>query len=113
MNGYAIELGRWLGALQRDDERRSACCATTSASHEKRLREIVHEANNPLSIIHNYLHILELRLKDSSGNARTAAPDRGGNPPHGGDLQTRRRVPAAVCDGPPSKPDVRVRRAST
>lgn len=29
-----------------------------------RLREIVHEANNPLSIVHNYLHILELRLQD-------------------------------------------------
>ena len=27
-----------------------------------RLREIVHEANNPLSIVRNYLHILELRL---------------------------------------------------
>jgi signal transduction histidine kinase len=30
--------------------------------HE-RLREIVHEANNPLSIVQNYLHILELRLQ--------------------------------------------------
>ncbi len=28
-----------------------------------RLRELVHEANNPLSIVHNYLHILELRLQ--------------------------------------------------
>ena len=28
----------------------------------QRLREVVHEANNPLSIVHNYLHILELRL---------------------------------------------------
>jgi signal transduction histidine kinase len=64
MNGYAIELGRWLGALQRDDERRLRLLRDYQASHEKRLREIVHEANNPLSIIHNYLHILELRLKD-------------------------------------------------
>lgn len=29
----------------------------------ERLREVVHEANNPLSIVHNYLHILELRLQ--------------------------------------------------
>ena len=29
---------------------------------QQRLRELVHEANNPLSIVHNYLHILELRL---------------------------------------------------
>ena len=28
----------------------------------KRLRELVHEANNPLSIVYNYLHILELKL---------------------------------------------------
>jgi signal transduction histidine kinase len=33
------------------------------ASEYKRLREIVHEANNPLAIVHNYLHILELRLQ--------------------------------------------------
>lgn len=32
-------------------------------SEYKRLREIVHEANNPLAIVHNYLHILELRLQ--------------------------------------------------
>lgn len=30
---------------------------------EKRLRELVHEANNPLSVVHNYLHILEMRLQ--------------------------------------------------
>jgi signal transduction histidine kinase len=64
MNGYAAELGRWLGTLRRDDERRLRLVQDYRASHEKRLREIVHEANNPLSIIHNYLHILELRLKD-------------------------------------------------
>ena len=33
------------------------------AGEYRRLREIVHEANNPLSIVHNYLHILELRLQ--------------------------------------------------
>ena len=32
-------------------------------AEQQRLREIVHEANNPLSIVHNYLHILELRLQ--------------------------------------------------
>lgn len=64
MNHYATELGRWLHTLQRDDERRLRLLQEYRASHEKRLREIVHEANNPLSIIHNYLHILELRLKD-------------------------------------------------
>ncbi len=33
------------------------------ALEAQRLREVVHEANNPLSIVHNYLHILELRLQ--------------------------------------------------
>lgn len=32
-----------------------------------RLRELVHEANNPLSIVNNYLYILELRLADDTG----------------------------------------------
>lgn len=64
MSGYAIELGRWLGNLQDNEQRRLRFLQEYQATHEKRLREIVHEANNPLSIIHNYLHILELRLKD-------------------------------------------------
>ena len=64
MNGYAIELARCLHALQRDEQRLLRVLQEYRARHEKRLREIVHEANNPLSIIHNYLHILELRLKD-------------------------------------------------
>ena len=35
----------------------------------ERLREVVHEANNPLSIVHNYLHILELRFQDDPTTA--------------------------------------------
>jgi signal transduction histidine kinase len=34
MNGYAIELGRWLGALQRDDERRLRLLRDYQSSHE-------------------------------------------------------------------------------
>ena len=34
--------------------------------YEQRLREVVHEANNPLSVIHNYLHVLGSRLDDAS-----------------------------------------------
>ena len=30
---------------------------------EKRLRELVHEVNNPMSVVQNYLHILKLRLQ--------------------------------------------------
>jgi signal transduction histidine kinase len=64
MAGYAAELGHWLGQLRRRSELFADAIVEYRARHEKRLREIVHEANNPLSIINNYLHILELRLKD-------------------------------------------------
>ena len=30
---------------------------------ERRMRELVHEANNPLSVVQNYLHILQMRLQ--------------------------------------------------
>ena len=61
MSLYASALSRHLGA---DD--RAAVDGTALTRYrqreEKRLRELVHEANNPLSIVNNYLHILELRL---------------------------------------------------
>jgi signal transduction histidine kinase len=34
--------------------------------YDRRLREVVHEANNPLSVIHNYLHVLGARLDDEN-----------------------------------------------
>lgn len=36
---------------------------------EKRLRELVHEANNPLSVVQNYLHILQMRLQHDTSAA--------------------------------------------
>jgi signal transduction histidine kinase len=61
MELYAEALARRLArplreAAPRDD------LARYRQRAEKRLRELVHEANNPLSIVNNYLHILELRL---------------------------------------------------
>jgi signal transduction histidine kinase len=58
---YADELGRRL-------PRREAGTAAGSVERfqrraEKRLRELVHEANNPLSVVNNYLHILEITLE--------------------------------------------------
>lgn len=64
MAGYAAELGHWLGEQRRREAWLQESLVDYRTRHEKRLREIVHEANNPLSIINNYLHILELRLKD-------------------------------------------------
>jgi signal transduction histidine kinase len=66
MQAYATELSRWLSARQRDEALRRILLEDYRRTHEKRLREIVHEANNPLSIINNYLHVLELRLKDQA-----------------------------------------------
>lgn len=62
MSLYAQELGRHL-APGRPERRGDADeLARYRQREEKRLREIVHEVNNPLSIVNNYLHILELKL---------------------------------------------------
>ncbi|MCZ6890467.1 MAG: HAMP domain-containing sensor histidine kinase [Gammaproteobacteria bacterium] len=64
MAAYAHSVGRWLAAQHREQRAVEDFATTYRATHEKRLREIVHEASNPLSIVHNYLHILELRLQE-------------------------------------------------
>jgi signal transduction histidine kinase len=53
-----LGVGRRLDAAGRDVHSR----------YEQRLREVVHEANNPLSVIHNYLHILGARLDDENAS---------------------------------------------
>ena len=70
---YAQALGDWLGDVDlvaADSEGSDAAGVTEqpealgayAAQIEQRLREIVHEANNPLSVVRNYLHILDLKL---------------------------------------------------
>jgi signal transduction histidine kinase len=63
MQAYGDELARWLASVAEPAEGRQSQLARYRDQEQKRLREIVHEANNPLSIVHNYLHILELRLQ--------------------------------------------------
>ena len=58
---YVAELKRCLD--DRDESPAATSLDSFRESEQERLREIVHEANNPLSIVHNYLHILELRFK--------------------------------------------------
>jgi signal transduction histidine kinase len=58
------ECVHWLERTTTEARRRRRIEADYLAANERRLREVVHEANNPLSIVHNYLHILGLRLKD-------------------------------------------------
>jgi signal transduction histidine kinase len=68
---YAQEIAQYLqrftgsdvADIDANDNESTALLERFRASEYKRLREIVHEANNPLSIVHNYLHILELRLQ--------------------------------------------------
>ena len=66
MRAYADALARWYRAREAtvDDGAPGEELARFRAAEQRRLRELVHEANNPLSIVHNYLHILELRMQD-------------------------------------------------
>jgi signal transduction histidine kinase len=59
---YSEELAKWLTPAEIGVEG-STVLDQFRAAETQRLREIVHEANNPLSIVYNYLHILELRLQ--------------------------------------------------
>ncbi|MEM1435487.1 MAG: GAF domain-containing sensor histidine kinase [Pseudomonadota bacterium] len=61
---YGQALARWLSASRDSAADGMRLLTQFREREEKRLREIVHEANNPLSIVNNYLHILELRLAD-------------------------------------------------
>ncbi|HEX7036945.1 MAG TPA: HAMP domain-containing sensor histidine kinase [Pseudomonadales bacterium] len=59
---YAQELVKRLAASGTRASADSEGMARFRQLEEKRLRELVHEAYNPLSIVNNYLHILELKL---------------------------------------------------
>lgn len=63
MSVYAEELTRWIVRASEHVEPAQGTLARYREREEKRLRELVHEANNPLSVVYNYLHILELRLQ--------------------------------------------------
>ena len=63
---YLGELVQHLGSqteIDATDEDNDSDLEVFKTLEQARLREIVHEANNPLSIVKNYLHILELKLQ--------------------------------------------------
>lgn len=60
---YADALGRSLSRREQHASPEARLLERYRQREEKRLRELVHEANNPLSVIRNYLHILESRLQ--------------------------------------------------
>jgi signal transduction histidine kinase len=61
---YARELARRLAAGRQRQQAEQQALQRFRQREEQRLRELVHEANNPLSIVQNYLHILQLTLTE-------------------------------------------------
>ena len=93
----AVHAARWLARVQRSEQQLAAAAGNYRSAHERRLREIVHEANNPLSVIQNYLHLLGTRLDSDDGsreNLRLIGDEiqRAGNI-----LRTLVEVPATVA----------------
>ncbi len=62
MTLYASELANRLGHRPVGAATGPDAVGRFRKREEKRLRELVHEVNNPLAIVNNYLHILELKL---------------------------------------------------
>ena len=65
---YAAALGDWVAlhgaADESDSDNRQL--GDYASRVERRMREIVHEANNPLSVVRNYLHILDMKLEGNT-----------------------------------------------
>lgn len=64
---YAAALGDWVALRGADDapDDEQRVLADYASRVEQKMREIVHEANNPLSVVRNYLHILDMKLADN------------------------------------------------
>ena len=65
---YLQALGQRLARLEQGGEEQDRL-RKYRQREEKRLRELVHEANNPLSVVQNYLHILQMRLQHDASAA--------------------------------------------
>ena len=68
LENYCLSFARWLRThlyppVSELGGEQAETLANYQARQEKRLRAMIHEANNPLSIVRNYLHILEVRLQ--------------------------------------------------
>ena len=61
---YAGTIGHSIAQRDRTVAEREQQARLQRADHERLLREAVHEANNPLAIVHNYLHIVLGRVAD-------------------------------------------------
>jgi nitrogen-specific signal transduction histidine kinase len=59
---FANEAAQTLQRLQETERQQSAVIDEEHAAFQLAARKVVHEANNPLGIINNYLHILGMKL---------------------------------------------------
>ncbi|MFA5700701.1 MAG: HDOD domain-containing protein [Desulfuromonas sp.] len=59
---FCEQLGQRLAVLQQQNELSTQ--ENSSEAHNFQLRSTVHEINNPLAIMKNYLHLLEIKLQD-------------------------------------------------
>ncbi len=65
MQAYARALARWLRAAPGDGAPgQSDRVGLLREAVRGRLREVIHETNNPLTVVRNYLHVLETRIDD-------------------------------------------------
>lgn len=97
MGLYAASLGRVLGKPEAGAGEGGVLVQYRNAE-ERRLRELVHEVNNPLSIVNNYLHLLQIKVQDDPDaveQLRIIASELR----RAGDLVAEaRNVPAAVAE---------------
>ena len=65
---YAQALGDWVARRgpETSVDPSEHVLADYSARVERRMREIVQEANNPLAVVRNYLHILDMKLENNA-----------------------------------------------
>ena len=97
MGLYAVSLGRVLSRPGHESGDGGALTQFRRAE-ERRLRELVHEVNNPLSIVNNYLHLLEIKVQNDS-EAVEQLRIIGSELRRAGDLLAEaRNVPAALTE---------------
>ncbi len=63
LEAFGAEVARALEADRMRERERRDCAEESRAQFEARARALVHEANNPLAIMQNYLHLLSDKLE--------------------------------------------------
>jgi len=61
---FAATVARTIDSRRASEQRTSELLDNTHQWHRRQARSIVHEINNPLGIINNYLHVLSVKFSD-------------------------------------------------